>query len=61
MQCFNKSCLWRADSSLQPPAEVPFFGSVVLAEVTGILPLSPLTVLCCGVLLALEDCLPKDL
>lgn len=47
--------------SLQPPAEVPFFGSVVLAEVTGILPLSPLTVLCCGVLLALGDCLPKDL
>lgn len=47
--------------SLQPPDEVPFFGSVLLAEVTGILPLSPLTVLCCGVLLALGDCLPKDL
>lgn len=47
--------------SLQPLAEVPFFGSVVLAEVTGILPLSLLTVWCCGVLLALGDCLPKDL
>lgn len=47
--------------SLQPPLQVPFFGSVVLGKVTGILPLSPLTVLCCGVLLALGDCLPKDL
>lgn len=50
MHYYKKACLWRSESpSLQPPDEDPFSASVALAEATGILPLSPLTVLYYGV------------